>query len=340
MIKISGLKKVYSSEAADVVALENVSLEIGKGEIFGIIGLSGAGKSTLIRCMNLLEKPTAGSIEIDGQDITKLKGKELRQLRSSFGMIFQHFNLLMQRKVKDNIAFPLEIAKVPKAEIRTRVNELLELVGLTEKAEAYPAQLSGGQKQRVAIARALANNPKVLLCDEATSALDAITTKSILALLKDINLKLGLTIVLITHEIGVIKEICHLVAVMDSNHIVEVGPVIDVMADTKTPAARNLVGKAINKEILSGTGFPAHTNEYGIRIKVTFTGKSALQPVISNIVRRFDVDTNILFGNIDFIQGSPLGELVLEITGDKGAVENVLNYLTELELKFEVVDNV
>ena len=337
MIKITGLKKIYKSEAGDVLALEDVNLEIGKGEIFGVIGLSGAGKSTLIRCMNLLEIPTAGSIEIDGREITRLKGAELRKLRSSLGMIFQHFNLLMQSKVKDNIAFPLEIANVPKEEITARVNELLELVGLSEKAEAYPAQLSGGQKQRVAIARALANNPKVLLCDEATSALDAVTTKSILALLKDINRKLGLTIVLITHEIGVIKEICDYVAVIDRNHIVEKGRVIDVLANPRTAAARDLVGQSVGRDVLADADFPKTGSGSSIRIKVTFTGKSALTPVISTIVRRFEVDANILFGSIDFIQGAPLGELVLEISGAENSVEGVLKHIEELGLKYEVI---
>jgi D-methionine transport system ATP-binding protein len=240
VIKISGLGKVYKSSNGDVTALEDVSLEVEKGDVFGIIGLSGAGKSTLVRCINLLERPTAGGIEVDGREITRYEGARLRILRSSLGMIFQHFNLLMQKTVRGNIAFPLEIAGVPKRDIRTRVNELLELVGLSEKADAYPAQLSGGQKQRVAIARALANRPKVLLCDEATSALDPLTTKAILALLKSINRELGLTILLITHEMAVIREICNRVGVMDNSRIVETGPVADIIAHPKTEAARRL----------------------------------------------------------------------------------------------------
>jgi D-methionine transport system ATP-binding protein len=336
MIKITDLKKVYESDSGQITALDQINLEVRKGEIFGIIGLSGAGKSTLIRCMNLLEKPTTGSIMIDGREIVELQGSELRELRSSLGMIFQHFNLLMQRTVEGNVAFPLEIANVPKKDIRVRTKELLELVGLSDKAKAYPAQLSGGQKQRVAIARALANNPKVLLCDEATSALDPLTTKAILALLKDINIKLGLTIVLITHEMGVIKEICDHVAVIDNNHIVEAGTVIDVISTPASEAAKKLFGYS-GKEIPlvdfkqdSGYG-------YRIRIKVTFTGKSALEPVISNIVRQYGVDANILFGNIDYVQGAPLGELVLELSGDEASVRDALGYIKGINLVYEVL---
>lgn len=336
MIKISGLKKVYKSDAGEITALDQVNLEVEKGEIYGVIGLSGAGKSTLIRCINLLEKPTSGSIKIDGQEVTDLKGADLRKMRSSLGMIFQHFNLLMQRTVEGNVAFPLEAADVPKKEIKSRVRELLELVGLSDKINSYPAQLSGGQKQRVAIARALANNPKVLLCDEATSALDPLNTKAILSLLKDINKKLGLTIVLITHEMGVIKEICDQVAVIDQNHIVETGPVIDIVSAPKSEAAQKLFNvKNINiPEIES---IPVEYTDYSVRIKVIFTGKSALKPVISNIVRKFDVDANILFGNIDYIQGAPLGELVLELSGQRISVEKALGYIKDLKLAMEVV---
>lgn len=338
MIKISDLKKVYISESGSVTALDRIDLEIKKGEIFGIIGLSGAGKSTLIRCINLLEKPTSGSIRVDGQEITDLNGAELRRLRSSLGMIFQHFNLLMQRTVEGNVAFPLEIAGVSKNEIRQRTRELLELVGLSDKVKAYPSQLSGGQKQRVAIARALANRPKVLLCDEATSALDPLTTKSILELLKEINRQLGLTIVLITHEMGVIREICDQVAVIDNNHIVEAGPVIDVISSPKSEAAEKLFGysnKAIPVEICPD--LPG--SEFTRRIRVTFTGKSALKPVVSTMVRRFEIDANILFGNIDYVQGAPLGELVLELSGKEASVRKAMEYIREINLSYEVLDH-
>ncbi len=336
MINITGLRKIYSTDAGDVVALDNVSLHVKRGEIFGIIGLSGAGKSTLIRCINLLEKPTSGSIKVDGIEISGLKGAELKELRSSIGIIFQSFNLLMQRTVEANIAFPLEIAGVPKGEIKSRVVELLELVGLKDKLKAYPAQLSGGQKQRVAIARALANNPKILLCDEATSALDPLTTGSILSLLKEINKKLGITIVLITHEMGVIKAICHKVAVIYKNNIVEMGSVVDMISSPKTDAAKDLLGYH-RMEVPSDVVFPGNSNEYSLRIRVTFTGKAALEPVISNIIRHYKVDANILFGNIEFIHGEPLGQLILEFSGAKDDVSKAVDYLESLKLKYEVL---
>ncbi|MFS8631280.1 MAG: methionine ABC transporter ATP-binding protein, partial [Bacillales bacterium] len=235
MITVERVRKVFHSKSGDVLAVKDVSLNIKEGEIFGIIGYSGAGKSTLIRLLNGLETPTSGAITIAGKDITKLKGAELRKMRQQIGMIFQHFNLLWSRTVRGNISFPLEIAGVPKKERQKRVDELIELVGLKGKEDAYPSQLSGGQKQRVGIARALANNPKVLLCDEATSALDPQTTDSILELLQDINEKLGLTIVLITHEMHVIRKICHRVAVMDGGEIVEIGPVLEIFKHPKKP---------------------------------------------------------------------------------------------------------
>ncbi len=336
-IKIRGLKKIYESDSGAVKALENVDLDVKKGEIYGIIGLSGAGKSTLVRCINLLERPTEGSIEIDGTEVTELTGSELRKLRSSLGMIFQHFNLLSQRTVERNISFPLEIANIPKKERKERVLELLDLVGLSDKRKAYASQLSGGQKQRVAIARALANNPKVLLCDEATSALDPSTTKSILELLKDINQKLDLTIVIITHEMAVIKEICDNVAVIEDNQIVEAGPVIEVVSSPKTEAAKKLLGYYENA-LPAINGLHQNKNDFSIRIKVTFKGQSALKPVISNIARQYQIDANILSGNIGFIKGEPLGNLVLELSGKKALVEKGLDYLNELSLKYEVVE--
>jgi D-methionine transport system ATP-binding protein len=336
MITITDLKKVYTSDSGSITALDQINLQVEKGEIFGIIGLSGAGKSTLIRCMNLLEKPTSGSIRIDGREITDLRGAELRSLRSSLGMIFQHFNLLMQRTVAGNVAFPLEIAGVPKKEIRERTEELLELVGLSDKVKAYPSQLSGGQKQRVAIARALANKPKVLLCDEATSALDPLTTKSILELLKEINRQLGLTIVLITHEMGVIREICDRVAVIDNNHIVEAGSVIDVFSFPKSEAARKLFGYS-GKSLPQDVDSLIRRNGFSRRIRVTFTGKSALKPVVSTLVREFGIDANILFGNIDYIQGAPLGELVLELTGEETSVVRAMEYIRAINLTYEVL---
>ncbi|MEG1778614.1 MAG: ATP-binding cassette domain-containing protein [Oscillospiraceae bacterium] len=242
MIKISALSKIFHSTQKDVVALENIDLDVLAGDIFGIIGMSGAGKSTLLRCIALLESPTTGSIKVDGNDISTLRGKELIEHRKKIGVIFQGYNLLMQRTVADNIAFPLELNHLSKDEIDKKVNSLLDIVGLADKAKVYPSQLSGGQKQRVAIARALANSPKVLLCDEPTSALDSLTTKSILELLQDINKKLGVTIIIITHEIGVVKAICNKVAVIDSGSFVEMGSAKTILTTPKSPITRLLLG--------------------------------------------------------------------------------------------------
>lgn len=340
MIRISGLGKVFKSSGGDIVALDGLNLEVAEGDIFGIIGLSGAGKSTLIRCINLLERPTEGKIEIDGRDVTHHEGARLRELRSSLGMIFQHFNLLTQKTVTQNVTFPLEIAGVGKREARARARELLELVGLSEKADAYPSQLSGGQKQRVAIARALANRPKVLLCDEATSALDPSTTKAILALLKRINKDFGLTILLITHEMAVIREICNRVAIMDDNRIVEVGPVIDVVADPKSESASMLFGRSsrdVPNNILPFEANRDGGDRWRVRVDIIFTGDAACKPVISTMARRFDVEANILLGNVDFIQEKPLGELLVELSGARASVESALGYLRELGLKHKVV---
>lgn len=244
MIDIQGVKKIYPSQAGDVVALDGIDLAIHKGDIYGIIGMSGAGKSTLLRCISMLETPTEGSIEIDGKDIFSLKGRELLELRRQMGVVFQGYNLLMQRTIYKNIAFPLELVKTPKQELEKRVGELLELVGLSDKAQMYPAQLSGGQRQRVAIARALASNPKVLLCDEPTSALDPLTTRSILKLLQQINRTLGVTILIITHEIGVVRSICNRVAVIEAGSIAEQGRTEQVFANPQSQAAKQLLDTA------------------------------------------------------------------------------------------------
>ena len=241
MITLKNVSKTYETKDGTVHALQDVSLTINKGDIFGIIGMSGAGKSTLVRCLNFLERPTSGTVEIEGKDLSALSEKELRMERRGIAMIFQHFNLLMQKNVMDNVCFPLRIAGVSKADARKRAKELLEIVGLSDKAKAYPIQLSGGQKQRVAIARALASNPKILLCDEATSALDPQTTKSILALLKEINEKYGITIVIITHEMAVVREICNRVGIVGSGHLVETGEVLEVFSHPQSKEARELV---------------------------------------------------------------------------------------------------
>ncbi|PRX32516.1 D-methionine transport system ATP-binding protein [Orenia metallireducens] len=343
MIKINNLTKIYQSKDKQVVAFDNINLDIGEGEIFGVIGPSGAGKSTLIRCLNLLEEPTAGEVIIDGQDITKLSTYKLREARKEMGMIFQRFNLLKSRTVADNVAFPLEIAGKTKREITIKVAELLELVGLADKANNYPSQLSGGQQQRVGIARALANDPKVLLCDEATSALDPETTHSILELLKKINDKLGITIVIITHEMEVIKEICTKVAVLDKGTIAEHGDVIDIFTNPQAEVTKRFIERVINanvpEELLSRV--TVANPDKGRLVKVSFIGESAAKPMVSELVHNFAIDANILYGNIDKIQGTPFGTLIIELTCENPSIiEDGINYLVEeLEVKVEVIEN-
>lgn len=338
MIEIKGLVKKYVSDKAEVTALKNVNLHISKGEVAGIIGYSGAGKSTLVRCVNMLEKPTDGHILVDGQEITGLNGKGLRLARQKIGMVFQHFNLLSSRTVRDNIGFPLEIAGWNKKDIERRVDELLEVVGLNERADAYPAQLSGGQKQRVGIARALANQPIVLLCDEATSALDPSTTKSILTLLKDINAKFNLTIMVITHEMQVIKEICDSVSVIDDGEIVESGSVLNVFANPQKPITRGFIQSLHNLEIPAEfyEQIKAGSDSHQLA-RIVFTGKSAGEPVVASLQQKFDVKVNILAGNIDYIKGAPLGILTLDLAGEKTAVSKCLDYLKDLNLNVEVL---
>lgn len=335
MIKITDLRKVFHTGSGQVVALDGVSLHVKKGEIFGIIGLSGAGKSTLVRCINMLERPTSGTVEIDGIDMGSLSPSQLRVARREIGMIFQHFNLLWSRTVYGNIAFPLEIAGYPEEKIRKRVMELLDLVGLTDKVNAYPSQLSGGQKQRVGIARALANNPKVLLCDEATSALDPQTTQSILELLKDINQKFNLTIVIITHEMNVIKEICDTVAVIENAKIVESGPVIEVFTKPKTPTARRFINTVINIDVPEAVVL--RQNNSGRLVRITFLGEVASQPILSNLVSDFNLKTNILYGNIDHIKDQIVGTLTVQLLGDEADIDKGIAYLKSLNLEVEVM---
>lgn len=343
MIEINNLTKVYHTSTQDIKALDNVTLSVNKGEIFGIIGLSGAGKSTLIRCINMLEKPTQGSIMVDGQDITLFDRSELRISRQKIGMIFQHFNLLSSRTVFDNILFPLEIARVPSSEAKRRVNELLELVGLSDKARVYPAQLSGGQKQRVGIARALANEPKVLLSDEATSALDPETTRSILTLLKDINRKLNLTILLITHDMNVIKQVCDRVAVITDSRIVEINDVLSIFSNPQTPTSQSFLNAIMNKdipeEILQRRKINARDSISRL-IRVSFIGASAGEPLISSMVQKYEVKANILYGNIDHVKDTPFGNLTLELIGQPVSVNEAMDFLFENGLEIEVLQNV
>lgn len=328
MIRIQSLSKTYQVPGGTVDALKGIDLEIQKGEIFGIIGMSGAGKSTLIRCMNLLERPTSGSIEIDGQDVTGLSNKALRQMRHSVGMIFQQFNLLMQSTVAKNIAFPLEITGADKQTAENRVKELLEIVGLADKAGAYPSQLSGGQKQRVAIARALAANPKVLLCDEATSALDPMTTDSILDLLKQINQQMGITIVIITHEMEVIRKICSRVAIIDGGVIAEQGEVTEIFTRPKTAAARQLFHVLPEGEDVKG----------GALLRLVFDGNTLYEPVVAGMILACGVPVSILTAEIRTIGQGQYGQLTIQLPDDLEASIRARQYLKEQGVRAEEVE--
>ncbi len=326
MIKLQNLTKVYGSGENSVEAIKDINLDIEKGDIFGIIGLSGAGKSTLVRCINYLEIPTGGTVVFDGKDLSKLSKKELLKTRQSMSMIFQGFNLLAQRTVLKNICYPLEIAKVPSHEAKKRAKELLELVGLSDKANSYPAQLSGGQKQRVAIARALATNPKVLLCDEATSALDPNTTRSILQLLKDINKKMNVTIVVITHEMKVIEQICNKVAVIDKSHIVEQGSVKEIFMRPKSQIAKELIlPKTEAIEHMAGKKC----------IRIVFDGASAFEPTISNLAFECHAAVNILAANTQTIDGIAYGQMVLQLPESEEDSKRVLEYLKNKNLIYK-----
>jgi len=343
MIEIEGLEKTFPTADSPTAALKDVSLSIRRGEIFGIIGRSGAGKSTLVRCINLLERPSAGRIVVDGREISALTGAALREARRGIGMIFQHFNLLSSRTVFGNIAFPLELAGKSKAEIAREVLPLLDLVGLADKRDRYPAELSGGQKQRVGIARALASKPSVLLCDEATSALDPETTKSILALLQDINRKLGLTIVLITHEMPVIKEICDRVAVLDHGRVVEQGSVFDIFTAPKTDITRGFVSDVIDRALPSGLMERLRATpvtQGNVVLRIVFTGPKANTPVIAEVVQRYNVLLNILQGNVEYIQDTPYGNIVVEAVGSPQAVQEAIDHIRSNNLRVEVLGHV
>jgi D-methionine transport system ATP-binding protein len=318
MIEIQNLNKIYPSANGPITALRDINLTINDGEIFGIIGLSGAGKSTLVRCINLLERPTGGDVILDGRSLMQLSRKELLKTRQTIGMIFQGFNLLEQRSVVANVCYPLEIAGVRKKEAIQRAEELLDLVGLSDRKKSYPSQLSGGQKQRVAIARALATNPRYLLCDEATSALDPNTTRSILALIKEINEKMGVTTVVITHEMKVIEQICDRVAVIDQSRIAEVGPVAEVFNNPKSEIARGLImpNAKCADSITSGT-----------QLRIVFDGESSFKPVISNMILACQVPVNILLADTRNIDGKASGQMLIQVPDDANQLERVINYL-------------
>ncbi|XQY91318.1 methionine ABC transporter ATP-binding protein [Metabacillus sp. HB246100] len=340
MILLKNVNKTYETKSGKVNAVQNVNLEIQKGEIYGIIGYSGAGKSSLIRLLNGLEKPTSGTIQVAGNDIGTIKGSTLREARQEISMIFQHFNLLWSRTVRENIAFPLEIAGVRKAARKARVDELIKLVGLEGREDAYPSQLSGGQKQRVGIARALANNPKVLLCDEATSALDPQTTDSILDLLVDINERLGLTIVLITHEMHVIRKICHRVAVMESGEVVEEGNVLDVFRNPKKPITKRFVKQVTEPEETNEVvGHLLELYPKGKVIQLTFVGEAAEQPLMTNLIRKYDIEVNILQGKISQTQSGSYGNLFIHLDGEELEVNKALSYIYEQQVEVEVIAN-
>ena len=326
LIRIEHLSKVFNGAAGRIVALDDINLSIDSGDIFGIIGLSGAGKSTLVRCMNLLETPTEGNVIFDGRNLMQMNQKELLATRQSIGMIFQDFNLMAQRNAIRNVCYPMEVARVPRRDAEKRAKELLELVGLSDRMKSYPSQLSGGQKQRVAIARALAMNPKVLLCDEATSALDPNTTRQILELLKKINQELGVTIVVITHEMKVIETICNRVAVLDQSHVVEEGMVRDVFIHPQSRIARQLI-------------MPAQENPTALSdsncLRIVFDGYSAYEPVISNLALECRAAVNILFANTRVVDGKTIGQMLLQLPQDETTVLRVKQWLTDRNITYK-----
>lgn len=334
MIQLNKVTKEFISGSSQIDAVNGVSLTVAKGEIYGIIGLSGAGKSTLIRCLNRLEEPSSGSIVIDDVDITSLDIESLRQERKEIGMIFQHFNLLAQKTVFENIAFPLYLEKWTKKDIENRVDELLTYVELEDKKYAYPSELSGGQKQRVAIARAIANNPKVLLSDEGTSALDPQTTRSILDLLKKIRDEFELTIVMITHQMEVVKQVCDKVAIMEDGIVIEENTVENLFRSPKTKTAKAFISSlhATNGgDVIDPSDFKGKT------VRISFMGESSKKPIMSKVLKTFDLDVNILSGNIDKLQSTSVGHLMVEFTGDDDEIDKAINFLQTENVNVEVL---
>ena len=341
MIELTHISKDFASGGRTVHAVQDVSLSIGKGEIFGIIGFSGAGKSTLVRCINLLERPTSGSVTVDGKEMTALSARELRQARKKIGMIFQHFNLMPSRTVFGNVAYPLRGSGLSREQIADKVHRLLELVGIGDKAEAYPKQLSGGQKQRVAIARALANDPNVLLCDEATSALDPQTTKAILRLLKNLNEKLGITVVIITHEMAVVKEICDRVAVMEHGRVVEQGEVFNVFADPRQEITRSFMHTTSNlrkiEELIEEDSPVVQLKPGELIVRLSYIQRNVSEPLISTVSRKFDIVLNIIFSDIAIVQNAPIGGTVAIISGEREQITQAIAYLIEKNVGVEVI---
>ena len=337
-IEVRHLYKRFEQKGVTVEALSDINLTVEQGDIYGIIGMSGAGKSTLVRCLNFLEKPTEGQVLIEGQELGALTEKELRGQRSDIAMIFQNFNLLMQKSVLDNVCFPMQIQEKKKKEARERARELLKTVGLSEKEKAYPAQLSGGQRQRVAIARALASDPKILLCDEATSALDPQTTASILSLLKEINEKLGITIVIITHQMSVVREICTHVAIMKDGQVAEKGLVTEIFEHPKSEVARELINKDTGSDV-DGTRKVTKEINNKKNLRIVFSESSAFEPVIANMILKFNEPVNILKANTKNVGGVAKGEMILGFREDNQKKEEMKQYLIEKGLEIEEVDN-
>ena len=341
MITLQNISKAFIDGGKEVQAVKDVNLTIHDGDIFGIIGFSGAGKSTLVRCINLLERPTSGTVTVDDKEITALSAKELRKARKKIGMIFQHFNLMPSRTIFGNVAYPLKGSGLSRQEIADKVHNLLDLVGISEKENAYPSQLSGGQKQRVAIARALANDPKILLCDEATSALDPQTTKSILKLLQKVNETLGITIVVITHEMDVVKEICNRVAVMDHGNVVEEGEVFSIFATPQNKVTRDFIKTTSNLqkiEELVEAGSPVVALKPGeLIVRLSYIEKNASEPLISAVTEKFGIILNIIFADVEIVQNAPIGGTVAIVSGDKDKVEQALTYLKEKNIGVEVI---
>lgn len=338
MIEFIDVDKTYPGSETPVHALDNINFKVDAGEIYGVVGYSGAGKSTLIRCVNQLESVSEGKVIVDGKDLTALTPSELRVTKKRIGMIFQHFNLLNSKTIYTNVAMPLILNKTPKNEIKARVTELLDFVGLSDKASQYPDQLSGGQKQRVGIARALATNPSILLCDEATSALDPQTTESILELLRKINKEYNITILLITHEMSVIRDVCHKVAVMENGKIIERGSVFDVFSNPETETGRRFVNTVMQTELPNYVQDLVQESDGQHIYRINFINQLAVKPYLSQISKLYDLDVNVLFGNITELQGIPFGNLIVQFDGSAPELEKALLYLEENNVHYSEVN--
>ena len=333
VIELNDIDVIFHDDERVVTAVKDVTVDVAKGEIFGIVGYSGAGKSTLVRTINLLQRPTTGTVIVNGQNLMELSARDLRNARKKIGMIFQHFNLMESRTIFENVAFPLKGSGLNKHEVAEKVAELLSLVGLKEKTDSYPSQLSGGQKQRVAIARALANDPDVLLCDDATSALDPKTTSSILDLLRELNVKLGLTIVIITHEMSVVKDLCHKVAVMEDGRILEHGPILDIFTQPQEQLTKEFIDTAthFDQEMATVLQHPEtqQLNRDGILARLSYVGVGTTQPLIATLVKKFDVTVNIIYGHVEILQNTPVGNLLVALSGDADKIQQGMAYLRE-----------